>query len=282
MSKIAVAFWQNLDEEDKELPSSIVKGLESTQLAGFTRVVLLTFQTFLNTPEHITVIDARAIMPYECFKALYQSGSDNFPVQIGPGKSKKVKHSPVICLIADVIRFKYAAEVTRDQCDCICIIDCDTLWLQKWTSVGCLGFNFASVIQNPSSLLNRNMLQRKLGWLQRYGRVPGDKLRLSFPGQFVTGHPVLKTIIGKIEHLCPTTGQFPDVKDWDVVMKAFLAGIEEHGLRDAIVPHHAFSPVPWYWRQKPFEAEVGLYEHGSLVTNWTQGVGGSNLFTLCW
>ena len=103
--KVAVSFWHNLDEKDKALPRSIAKGSESTKLAEFHRVELLSFQTFTNVPDHVTLIDARVVMPYECFKALYNSGKGKFPVHIAAGKRQQMSHSPVICLIADVIRF---------------------------------------------------------------------------------------------------------------------------------------------------------------------------------
>ena len=151
--------------------------------------------------------------------------------------------------------------LTRDICDVVCIIDADTLWLQPWSSFGLLGFIFASVIENPVSFKNHKMMARKIEWLNNYGRVPGDKLKITFPGQFVTGHPILKTIVDEIQHLCPSTGFFPDVSDWKFVMNAYIGAIEVHGLRNAIVAHEIFSPMHWYWRQTPFEALAGFYEH---------------------
>ncbi len=262
LRKVAVAFWHNIDEPNMMLgvlPYAISKGLGSTEVAGFDRVDLLSFATFTNMPACVSRVDAREVMSYERFLALYNSGKEQFPVNVAPGKDKHLAHSPVICLIADFIRFKYAGKFTRDECDCVCIIDSDTLWLKEWISRGFMGFIFASCMANPSSYENKNPLARRIRFLREYGRTPGDMLSLTFPAQFATGHPILKFINDELLFMCPIHGRFPVLHDWRFVMHTFINAVNTHGLRDGIVAYHTFSSMHWYWRLKPLENLVILY-----------------------
>ena len=172
--------------------------------------------------------------------------------------SQHLAHSPVICLLSDWIRFKYAGTLTHALCDCVCVIDADTLWVKAWTSRGFMGFAFAGCAQNPSSFLNSRMLHRLLQDRLSYGRVPGDRLKMCFPAQFVVGHPILKTINDLLLGMCPLDGQWTDISDWNHVMDTFLEGVNTHGLRDAIADNTVFCAMHWYWREKPSEKNVIL------------------------
>ena len=178
------------------------------------------------------------------------------------GKSKHLKHSPVICLISDWIRFKYAGTFTRAKCDCVCVIDADTLWLKAWTSRGFMGCSFAACKENPSSFLNMEGLNRKLQNHLHYGRVPGDRLKICFPAQFVVEHPILKTINDALVGLCPVDGQWGANGDWNYVMDTFLEAVNTHGLRDAVEDHESFCAMNWYWREMPITKNV------RYVFNW--------------
>ena len=95
---------------------------------------MVSYQKFMNVPDFVIQVDAESMMTKERFLALYESGKKRFPVQVRAGQSKHLAHSPVICLLSEWVRFKYAGTFTRAKCDCVCIIDTDTLWLKAWTS----------------------------------------------------------------------------------------------------------------------------------------------------
>ena len=56
----ALAFWENLDGGPL-LPDAIVAGLESTLVAEFEAVFLLSYGQFSNTPPHVRWIDASTV-----------------------------------------------------------------------------------------------------------------------------------------------------------------------------------------------------------------------------
>ena len=56
----ALAFWENLDGGPL-LPDAIVAGLESTLVAEFDAVFLLSYGSFSNTPPHVRMIDASTV-----------------------------------------------------------------------------------------------------------------------------------------------------------------------------------------------------------------------------
>ena len=56
----ALAFWENLDGGPL-LPDAIVAGLESTLVAEFEAVFLLSYGPFSNTPPHVRLIDASTV-----------------------------------------------------------------------------------------------------------------------------------------------------------------------------------------------------------------------------
>ena len=255
-------FWCNVGDKDTRLPYCIEQAVKSIEIAEFFEVHMLSHQKFTNVPDFVKQVDANCVMPVRTFHALYESGKQHFPVQAGVGKSKHMAHSPVICLIADWIRFSYAGKFTKGQCDCVCVIDADTTWIRPWHDRGFMGFSFGSCKENPTSFENRDMLQRKLTNMRFYGRAPGDRLKISFPSQFVVGHPILATINAALLSMCPVDGQWnANITDWNYVMKMFLKGVNDHGLRDAFEDHELFSAMHWYWREKPMQRNVILYTY---------------------
>ena len=56
----ALAFWENLGGGTM-LPDAIVAGLESTLVAEFEAVFLLSYGPFSNTPPHVRMIDASTV-----------------------------------------------------------------------------------------------------------------------------------------------------------------------------------------------------------------------------
>lgn len=254
--KVAVCFWHNLDSA-KALPFAVQKGLESTRVAGFAAVHLLTYQQFSNLPAHIEVIDANQILEVSLFLSLYQTGKACFPEKGTDDKQTRVGHSAAICLLSDKIRLQYSATLRRTAFSHVCVIDCDTLWLKAWSDVGFFGFHFGGITENPSSLANRDILRRKLRFLNDYTRKPGDMGKIVPPFQFVTESPCLTTIVSAsaIADLCPTSGVFPAwANDFDLIMDNVLDAVNKHGLRGAIALPHVFSPVPWFSKLKPMLA----------------------------
>ena len=251
--KVAVCFWHCLNNDDN-LPHAICEGLKSTANAGFAAVHLLTYQFFNNVPAHVTVVNASCIMPHGRLVQLYESGKTYFPVKVAPGKSVHMAHSPVICLISDVFRLRYAAMIRRCDFSHVCVIDADTTWLAEWTSLGFFGFEFASLVENPSSFENIDIVKRKIRRLKEYCIEPGDTRKLVTPFQFVPETHIIETINEHIDHLCPTTGEFPHVTDWGFVMDHVLKAVNDHGLRGAIVHQDVFCPVPWFARLRPTQA----------------------------
>ena len=146
MKKVCVLFWHNIDHRDTKLPYGIEKAVNSIKVAGFSEVRMLSYQKFINVPDFVIQVDAAIVMAKERFLALYESGKKQFPVKVRAGMSQHLAHSPVICLLSDWIRFKYAGTLTHALCDCVCVIDADTLWVKAWTSRGFMGFAFASCV----------------------------------------------------------------------------------------------------------------------------------------
>ena len=56
----ALAFWENLDGGTL-LPDAILAGLESTLVAEFEAVFLLSYGPFSNTPPHVRMTDASTV-----------------------------------------------------------------------------------------------------------------------------------------------------------------------------------------------------------------------------
>jgi hypothetical protein len=240
--------------------------VNSIKVAEFSEVHMLSYQKFINVPDFVIQVDAAIVMAKERFLALYESGKAKFPVKVASGRSKLLAHSPVISLISDWIRFKYAGTFTLATCDCVTIIDADALWLKAWTSRGFMGFSFASCLENPTVSLNMNPLDRKLQNQLNYGRTPGDGLRIRFPAQFVVGHQILQTINDALECMCPVDGQWGTVSDWNYVMNTFLKAVNQHGLRDALADPNTFCAMHWYWREMPVTNNVRYVISGWLLS----------------
>ena len=251
--KLAVCFWHNIVQSE-ELPYAQYMGLLSSEKAAFEAVHLLSYQRYVNVPRHVTWVDARAIMPHERFLQLYESGKVNFRVEIAPGKKGDAEHSSVVCLLSDFIRLKYAATIRLVNYSRVAVIDCDTIWLRKWDSEGVLGCEFASLCENASSFENFDKLKRRVKFLLKYATEPGDMGKIVPPFQFIPQSPVLATINDSIFRLCPDTGIFPPVRNWEIIMDSVLSAVNQHGLRGSIVAPNVFTPVPWYARQKPLAA----------------------------
>ena len=62
----ALAFWENRDGGPL-LPDAIVAGLESTLVAEFEGVFLLSYGLFSNTPPHVRMIDASTVDALDFF-----------------------------------------------------------------------------------------------------------------------------------------------------------------------------------------------------------------------
>jgi len=111
-------------------------------------------------PDHIVQVSAEQLLPQTRMQSLYESGSALFPVTGEPGAKTRCAHSPVICLIADCLRFRYANSISQTDFDQVCIADCDATWLRKFDGdLGYLGFQFASCIENPCSYENKDKVR---------------------------------------------------------------------------------------------------------------------------
>jgi hypothetical protein len=118
------------------------------------------YQKLSGVPDHIVQVSAEQCLPQTRMQSLYESGRALFPVSGEVGTVKRCKHSPVICLIADCVRLKYANSMTQTHFDRVCIADCDATWLRKFDGdLGYLGFQFASCIENPCSYDNKNKVR---------------------------------------------------------------------------------------------------------------------------
>jgi len=114
------------------------------------------YQKFSGVPEHIKQISAEAYLPLKRMQSIYGSGKDMFLVET-IGKRKRYNHSPLICLIADCLRFRYAEFIEPADFDAVCIADCDLTWLREYDdTLKQFGLQFATVVENPQSYENRN------------------------------------------------------------------------------------------------------------------------------
>jgi len=106
-------------------------------------------------PGHIVQVEAEKYLGRQRMRALYKSGAAVFPVSGEFGKTVTCEHSPVVCLIADCLRVVYARSLNLKDFDRVCIADCDLTWLRKYDdNLGYLNFQFASCVENPTSMEN--------------------------------------------------------------------------------------------------------------------------------
>ena len=212
------------------------------------------YETISGVPEHIEQVDAQPFLPHDQMKSLYETGKRFFPVKVRPGGSAKLSYSPVICLLADILRFKYAASLSKDQFDSVTIADVDLTWFRKYDpALGWLGFAFASCVENPCSFENRMYTDRQLRFIRDYLKEPGDRRKVLFPMTFLTDSPILETIITALAPLIASDTWDASCSDWDHIMDVCKSAINDHGLRTAVVHEDLFCPVPWYLRNKPLD-----------------------------
>ena len=127
------------------------------------------YEKFSGVPEHIKQTSAEAYLPHARMKSIYDGGKDRFMVETICAR-KRCNHSPLICLIADCLRFRYAESIEPADFDKVCIADCDCTWLRDYDdTLGHFGFQFASVIENSQSYENKdyvslNGVEHTLPW----------------------------------------------------------------------------------------------------------------------
>lgn len=212
------------------------------------------YEKMSGVPKHIEQVDAQPFLPQDQMKSLYETGGHSFPVKAMTGKKTDVPHSPVICLLADILRFKYAASLSKDHFDSVTIADVDLIWFRKYdTALGWLGFAFASCVENPCSFENKKYTDRQLRFVRDYLKEPGDRRKVLFPMTFLTASPILETIIIALAPLILTDTWDVSCSDWDHIMDVCKSAINDHGLRKAVVHENIFCPVAWYLRNKPLE-----------------------------
>ena len=112
----AFAFWFCLNSPELLLPVQIVHGLLScVRTAGFTCLILLTYQPISNVPLGVTVMDASQFMVYADFAAVPTAGGSLQP--------------HIITWLADYVRLRACATCSAT---CATFIDADIIWVREF------------------------------------------------------------------------------------------------------------------------------------------------------
>ena len=246
---VAYAFWYALGGKASHLqglpyalPWVVVKGLTSAvKRAGFDKVVLLTYQDFMNVPEGVEVHSAQSFMPLDRFQELLRNGEKDIKGFIAP--------------LSDYVRLMACSS---SGANASWLIDCDTLWLRSALMPYYVGHCFGTFHVNPVAFANRDMAKRMIKLTLDYCQAPRDFLKTATPYRFPKGSPMLAALLESLGRCFPQSGMpialdGSRCSDYNFVMEIVKKHINDFGLRGAYQDPMMFSPVPYYAWQKPLE-----------------------------
>jgi hypothetical protein len=246
---VAYAFWYALDGKNC-LPWVAVEGLTSAlQRAAFDKVVLLTYQDFVNVPLGVEVQSANQLMPLDLFKKLHENGEQKIKGFIAP--------------LSDYLRL---LACRSSDANASWLIDCDTMWLRSAFMDYYVGHCFGTFHVNPVSRENRNKAQRLIKLTLEYCQAPRDYWKSATPYRFPKGSPMLTALVDSLGRCFPQGGVPQELDgsactNYDFVMAIVKTHINDFGLRPAYKEPMVFSPVPYFaWGQPLLSGSVSCGE----------------------
>ena len=223
MKKVAVCAWLSQDGH------TCSRCLDTTVVAGFSAVYLLTWPSEVDSQfpsANFILVDVNAIWPGQSVVQMAFSAT---------GDSLRSLE------VASCLR--YAAEsVTLSDCSHVCIIECDSIWVQKWESLGFFGVEFGSVVSRRRLLSRTSTMDLKTRSVNHYCQKPFDMRRLGLPFQFASESAILRSIAEDVIRIFSSMTSGCNFSS-GAMGALVLRHVNAHGLRGAITTESTFRPM---------------------------------------